>query len=388
MGGPTADNGDGQQPVAIVGGGPVGMALALALNHHGIAAQILDARSRGAARDDQRIFALSHGSRQILEWLGVWRSITSTRIDAIHVSQQGGFGRTRLTAREAGVPALGYVAAAASLSTALDEALARRRVVFHENTRVLSADASDDAIRLATTTGATSARLAVYAEGNIDSDSAVVAQDYGQSAVICQASADGLPTSQGKLAYERFTPQGPLALLPFGEALAVVYTCPTKAAEALAGLSDAEFLLRLQAHFGHRRRFTAVTPRYLFPLALRYRKHPVGDRCVWLGNAAQTLHPVAGQGFNLALRDVWELARTLDTASDPGAPETLARYAAARRIDRRSTIGFTDALVRVFSNDDPLLRLLRGFGLLALDQLPPLRGFVAKRMMYGARAWP
>lgn len=376
------------EPIAIVGGGPAGMALALALNHHGVNAQILDARTRGAARDDQRILALSHGSRQILEWLGVWPSITTTKIDAIHVSQQGGFGRTRLTAREAGVPALGYVAAAASVSAALDEALARKQVVFQENARVLSADASDDAIRLTTTTGATSARLAAYAEGNIDGDTTVVAQDYGQSAVICNATAEGLETSSGKLAYERFTPQGPLALLPLGGALAVVYTCPTNAAQALARLSDGEFLVRLQAHFGHRLRFTAVTPRYVFPLALRYRKHPVGNRCVWIGNAAQTLHPVAGQGFNLALRDVWELARTLGTASDPGAPDTLARYAAARRIDRRSTIGFTDALVRVFSNDDPLLRLLRGFGLLALDQLPPLRGFVAKRMMYGARAWP
>ncbi|TRZ64506.1 MAG: 2-octaprenyl-6-methoxyphenyl hydroxylase [Rhodocyclaceae bacterium] len=376
------------ESIAIVGGGPAGMALALALNHHGMNARILDARPRGAARQDKRILALSHGSRQILEWLGVWPSIAATRIDAIHVSQQGGFGRTWLTATEAGVPALGYVAAAASVSTALDEALAQTPIVFHENTRVLSAEASGDAIHLSTSTGVSAASLAVYAEGSVDHDSAVVVHDYGQSAVICHATAAGLQSSPRRAAYERFTPQGPLALLPFGEGLAVVYTCPAKAAEALAGLSDAEFLLRLQAHFGSRLRFTTVTPRLVFPLAMRYRRTPVGDHCVWLGNAAQTLHPVAGQGFNLALRDVWELARTLATASDPGSTETLARYAAARGLDRRSTIGFTDALVRIFSNDDPLLRLVRGFGLLAIDQLPPLRSFVAKRMMYGARAWP
>jgi len=375
-------------PVAIVGGGPAGMALGLALNQHGVNAQILDARARGAARQDKRILALSHGSRQILEWLGVWPSIAATRIDAIHSSQQGGFGRTRLTATEAGVPALGYVVAAASVSTALDDALARTTIAFHENIRVLSADASCDTIRLSTSTGVSATRLAVYAEGSVYHDDTVVVHDYAQSAVICNATAAGLQSSPSRVAYERFTPQGPLALLPFGEGLAVVYTCPATAAEALAGLSDAEFLLRLQAHFGSRLRFTTVTPRLVFPLAMRYRKRPVGDRCAWLGNAAQTLHPVAGQGFNLALRDVWELARTLATASDPGSAETLAAYAAARRLDRRSTIGFTDSLVRLFSNDDPLLRLVRGFGLLAMDQLPPLRSFVAKRMMYGARAWP
>jgi len=376
------------EAIAIVGGGPAGMALALALSRQGIASQILDARPRGTAKSDKRILALSHGSRQILEWLGVWPSIASTAIESIHVSQQGGFGLTRLTARDAGVPALGYVAASASLSKALDDALEGTKVIFHENARVQSADASEDAIRLTTASGVTVARLAVYAEGGVEGDAAVVVRDYGQSAVICNATTAGVRPAPTRLAYERFTPQGPLALLPFGEELAVVYTCPANAAEELAGLSDVEFLDRLQTHFGSRLRFISATPRFVFPLTMRYRKHPVGSRRVWLGNAAQTLHPVAGQGFNLALRDVWELARVLASSSDPGSVETLTAYAAARRIDRRSTIGFTDSLVRLFSNDDPLLRLFRGVGLVALGQFPPLRGFLARRMMYGARAWP
>ena len=363
------------------------MALALALNHHGVAAQVIDARQRGAAQTDKRILALSHGSRQILEWLGAWHSIAATRIAVIHVSQQGGFGRTRLTAQEQGVAALGYVAAASSVSAALDVELARAGIGFRENARILSAEVSDDEITLSTDAGVITSRLAIYAEGGVDADSAVV-RDYDQSAVICNVTTDQSPGSPCNTAYERFTPQGPLALLPFGSELAVVYTCRARDAMDRAALSDEDFLVGLQAHFGKRLRFTGVTPRFVFPLALRYRRTPVGKRCVWLGNAAQTLHPVAGQGFNLALRDVWELSRTLAGASDPGAQDVLAGYAAARRLDRRSVIGFTDALVRIFSNDDPLLRLLRGFGLLALDQIPPLRGFVAKRLMYGDRAWP
>jgi 2-octaprenyl-6-methoxyphenol hydroxylase len=364
------------------------MALALALARHGTAAQVFDARPRGAAGNDKRILALSHGSRQILEWLGVWPQIAATRIDTIHISQRGGLGRTRLTAHEEGVPALGYVAAAASIGAALDDALAATRIPFRAETRVERVDSFADEVRLHTDDGKASvpARLVVYAEGAIQpsGDAATVTRDYGQQAVICTAT----PTAPHRnLAYERFTAQGPLALLPFGLELAVVYTCPSAEAAVLAALPDAEFLARLQEHFGNRLAFAAVSPRHVFPLVLRYRNSPIGPRSVWLGNAAQTLHPVAGQGFNLALRDVWELARTLADAGDPGDLAVLDRYAHARRLDRGGVIGFTDSLIRVFGSNDPLLRHARGLGLLALDLLPPVRSFVARRMLFGARAW-
>ena len=366
------------------------MALALALHRHGVAAQILDARPRGAAREDQRILALSHGSRQILEWLGVWPAIAATNIDTIHVSQRGGFGRTRLTAREQGVPALGYVAPAASVSAALDDALTAARIPLRDNCRVSQAEISAGSIRLDTAAGSglAEARLVVYAEGAIESDrdDAAVLHDYGQQAVICTAAL-APATPHCHVAYERFTPLGPLALLPLGKELAVVYTCQAQEAAKTAALPDAAFLSRLQEHFGGRLQFAAVSPRHVFPLALRYRKSPVGPRSVWIGNAAQTLHPVAGQGFNLALRDTWELARTLRGTADPGDPAVLDRYARARRLDRRGAIGFTDTLIRVFGSDDPLLRHARGLGLLALDLLPPARSFVARRMLFGARAW-
>jgi 2-octaprenyl-6-methoxyphenol hydroxylase len=366
------------------------MALALALAARGIRAAIHDARLRGAARHDKRVIALSHGSQKILEWLGVWQEIAATPIKTIHVSQQGGFGRTRITAEEQGVPALGYVATAASLGAALDDALTAQGIEFRGADRIEHVDTSSaaDHVTLHGIGGSCTAALVVYAEGAIDADAAATVRDYGQHAVICTVTPG---SAHGNVAYERFTPQGPLALLPCGSEFAVVYTCPTDEAATLAALSDENFLARLQDHFGKRLRFSAVTPRHVFPLVLRYRNSPVGERAVWLGNAAQTLHPVAGQGFNLALRDVWELARTLAGSGefgDPGEASLLANYTASRRVDRRGTIGFTDSLVRIFSNDIAPLRAARGIGLFVLDMLPPLRGFVARRMMYGARAWP
>jgi 2-octaprenyl-6-methoxyphenol hydroxylase len=344
------------------------MAIALALHRNGIASEIVDARQRGAATADKRILALSHGARQILEWLGVWAAIPHTAITTIHISHQGGLGRTKITAVDEGVPALGYVLAAGDLAASLDAALNQTDIAFREDTRV---DAQPDA------------PLTIWAEGTVD-DAAAVVREYGQHAVICTATADEPHAGR---AWERFTPEGPVAALPWGEDYAVVMTCAAHEAGDVAALDDAAFLARLQARFGNRVRFTSVSQRFVFPLGLRYRKSAVAARQVWIGNAAQTLHPVAGQGFNLALRDIYELARTLADATDPGTPELLARYDATRRLDRHGAMTFTDTLVHLFSNDNPLLRHARGAGLLALDLFPPARHFVARRMMFGARGW-
>jgi len=361
-------------PVAIVGGGPAGMALALALHRHGIASEIFDARSRGAAKDDKRILALSAGSRQILERSGAWHGIPATAIATIHVSQRGRLGRTLLSAHEQNVPALGYVLAASDLAAVLDAAIDKAGIRYHENEKVGAG-------------GTANYPLTAWAEGAV-ADADAIVRDYGQHAVLCTAATR---EPHRHVAWERFTPDGPLALLPHGgnagNEYAVVYTCPTEQAPQLAALDDAAFLARLQAQFGTRLTFTAVGPRVSYALGLRYRRDIVAERQVWIGNAAQTLHPVAGQGFNLALRDIWDLARSLTDAPDPGDAELLARYAASRRLDRRGIIGFTDTLVRTFSNDFAPLAHARGAALLALDLLPPLRAFVARRMMFGARAW-
>ncbi|MDO8958679.1 MAG: FAD-dependent monooxygenase [Rhodocyclaceae bacterium] len=388
--------------VAIVGGGPAGMALALALHQQGIASEIFDARARGAVTQDKRILALSHGSRQILERLGVWHGIPATAIDAIHISQRGRLGRTKLTARDEGVPALGHVLNAGDLAATLDAAVAKAGIAFHEQQKVGTGDTAQYA-------------LTAWAEGAVVDDPATV-RDYDQLAVLCTATTH---EPHHHTAWERFTPDGPLALLPYGKdhvsagppqgdmrppcggqraeiasvggqkgnQYAVVFTCGSADATQLAAEDDAGFLARLQNQFGTRLTFTAAGPRVSYALGLRYRAQVVAERQVWIGNAAQTLHPVAGQGFNLALRDIMELADTLTDAADPGTTALLARYAARRRLDRQATIRFTDGLARLFSNDFPPFAHARGATLLGLDLLPPLRHFVARRMMFGARAW-
>jgi len=375
--------------IAIVGAGPVGMTLALALKDSGLDVILLDARARGAARHDPRVLALSHGSRLTLERLGVWARLPATAIETIHISHQGGLGRSVLRASEYGQPALGYVVAAGDLAAALDDAIAAAGMPVRDHATVsgLAAGVDDVLISLADGTHL-SARLAACAEGAIagGDDTALVERDYGQCAVISVATP---ATPHGGRAWERFTPQGPLAVLPCRRDCAIVHTASPAEAEALMTLDDEAYLARLQSHFGDRLRFAAVGPRACYPLKLRYRPNPVGQRTVWLGNAAQTLHPVAGQGYNLALRDVWACAQVLLKAGgDPGAADTLATYARERHLDRQGTIRVTDGLVRLFSNAlGPLLHA-RGAGLLALDLIPPARHFVAKRMMFGARAWP
>lgn len=378
----------------IAGGGPVGLALALAAADSGLDIAIADARPRQAATRDPRILALSHGSRLTLERLGVWAALASstppTQITTIHVSQQGGLGRTRLAAADYGLPALGYVLAAGDLARALDQAVAARGIPVLAESPVtgLAPGAEDVLVSLGgPQAGARSARLVACAEGQIEEDgAAVVARDYQQHALITLATPEG---GHGHVAWERFTPAGPVALLPCGNRYAVVHTASPDQAEALLALDEAAYLERLATHFAGRVRFTAVEPRLRFPLGLRYRREPVGRRTVWLGNAAQTLHPVAGQGFNLALRDVWALAERLRRQpADPGHAAVLDDYRRSRGLDRHGTMGLTDGLVRLFSNDHPLLRHARGAGLLALDVVPPLRHFLAKRMMFGARAWP
>jgi 2-octaprenyl-6-methoxyphenol hydroxylase len=376
-------------PVTIVGGGPVGLALALHLQQAGIGCAVLDARPDGALQADRRVLALSHGSRQILERVGAWRSLDATPIAAIHVSQQGRFGRTLIRARDAGVPALGYVAEAGKVGVALAQACADAGVAVLHETRILGAESRADRalLRIAEAQGETAreAQLIAWAEGAVSGMNESVRRDYRQQAIVAT-----LQTRQpsGNVAYERFMASGPVALLPQGNRFALVWTVPGDICAGLLALDEQDFLSQLHDIFSGRLEFTEVGERSAFPLGLRFRESPVGNRAVWLGNAAQTLHPVAGQGFNLALRDVAQLARLLrEGASDCGSAVLLARHAAARRLDRRSTIGFTDGLVRLFGIREALAGHARGAALLALDLMPAARRFLARRMIYGARGW-
>lgn len=366
------------------------MALALALQQARIPFVLLDARSRGAAQRDARVLALSYGSRQILERLGVWGRFPTTPIETIHISHKGGFGRTLIRAADYTLPALGYVADAAGIAAALQDAMADHGIDAVYGTRVENVAPSADNVILSiadnTSAATLTARLVAHVEGTAGGDG-LTERDYDQQAIVTVARTAEAPR---RTAYERFTRDGPLALLPYQDAYAVVFTAPTATAESLLQLNDNDFLRALQTQFGTRLRFVAASPRAAFPLALRVRREAVATRCVWLGNSAQTLHPVAGQGFNLALRDVWALTELLREhgSADPGDDALLARYASARRIDRGSVIAFTDTLIRVFGSANPVLAAARGGALAALDIIPPFREFVAKRMIFGARAWP
>ena len=314
----------------------------------------------------------------------------ATPIETIHVSQRGGYGRTLLTAAEAGLPALGYVVRYGNLQNARGEALAASTAQVLNGAaveRIAQGDGSTLAYRHGDRLLEARTRLLVIADGGASLGARAGAvfrtRDYGQEAVV-GLIATSHPHAQ--VAYERFTPDGPVALLPFEDRYALVWTATPQRAGQLCALADRDFTSRLQAHFGDRAgRFLSVTARARFPLALRYAKDPVLPRTVLLGNAAQTLHPIAGQGFNLGLRDAWELAATLlrYREADPGSPALLDRYRSTRRLDRIGGIALTDSLVRFFSNDFPPLRAARGAGLVLLDVVPPAKRAFMQRMIFG-----
>ena len=383
----------------VVGAGPVGTAAALAARACGLEVGLVRAQAsprlegamrRGPAAPDSRPIALSHGSRLILERLGVWeRLATPTPIERIHVSQRGGFGRVMLAASEAQLPALGYVTDYSRLSAALDEAVEGADECYVLRGTVSAISASPDAVEARIDADGASAgktaRLLAIADGGGLTVGRVRTRDYGQSVVTARIACE---IAHRNVAYERFTAGGPLALLPMGEAMALLWTTSPERALQLCEMPGAEFLRQLQDAFGRRLGvFSEVGERSSLPLTLRVTDRITEPRVVVLGNAAQTLHPVAGQGLNLGLRDAWEFAVTLESRGrdEIGSARHLASYRARRRLDRGGGIGFTDALVRVFSNDFFPLRLARGVGLAALAAVPPARDFLVRRMTFGTR---
>jgi 2-octaprenyl-6-methoxyphenol hydroxylase len=341
--------------VLIRGAGPVGCALAVALRDSGLRVALLEAASPTPAF---RPLALSYASRLILERLGAWAGLAVSPIERIVVSQAGSFGRTRLDAADAGVPALGYVTDYAAL-------LAQLRG------------------QVETTSEAAPARCIVHAEGAPQES---VGKRYAQDAIVGLLHAE--PPSAAT-AFERFTAEGPLALLPLAGRYALIWSMRPERASRLLAASDAEFLRELSTMAGAAiGRATNVEKRALQPLALKVRGARVEGNEVYIGNAAQTLHPVAGQGLNLGLRDAWDLAHVLARAPDPAAPQTLARFAAQRRLDAGATIRMTDFLAAGFAGDNALLRAARGAALTALDIFPAPRRFFARRMIFGAAALP
>jgi 2-octaprenyl-6-methoxyphenol hydroxylase len=380
--------------VLIVGGGPVGATLALALKDSGLAVMVLEANSDFFRSADPRALALSQGAKTLLQRLGVWSAIEApSPIETIHISQRGGFGRAVLQASECGLPALGHVVNYSALSIALHQALMQQSAHYLTGATV-HAVKSTPGFGVAEFSHAgqeyeVTASLLVLADGGRSLGSVRGVErhvvDYGQTAVICHVTTE-LP--HHNTAYERFTPYGPLALLPSGMGFDLVWTAVPEEAETLLQLADQEFLARLHERFGDRLGvFTSAGRRSSFPLSLKYARPVTATRMALIGNAAQAMHPVAGQGFNLGLRDAWELGEIIMQVprAEIGNAAMLARYREGRSPDTAGSILFTDALVRLFSNDYAGISLGRGLGLAALDLLPAAKRLVARKMIFGAK---
>lgn len=382
----------------IAGGGLAGGCLALALQPSRFRIGLVEAigeEMRRASPAGDRALALANGTVRTLDDLGVWHRVAheATPIRHIHVSDRGHFGKVRLCAEKEGVEALGYVITARILEQAVDAGVREAAVDRICPARVtgLKAGASDITVRIEQggESADVSARLLVGADGSDSSIRRLLeigqkSRDYGQTAVVTLVQTGKEP--QGT-AYERFTPAGPLAFLPAGGSrCSVVWTLTREDAEIAMTQPEPRFLERLQACFGYRLgRLELLAPRRAFPLKLIQAQKMVSSRAVLLGNAMHQLHPVAGQGFNLGLRDVVELAEMLVDhgrgGGDPGDKGLLAEYAKRRAVDHRRVIGFTDTVVRLFSNQWPALTAARNAGLLALDHTGAAKRILARYAM-------
>ncbi|MEW8385760.1 MAG: 2-octaprenyl-6-methoxyphenyl hydroxylase [Candidatus Thiodiazotropha taylori] len=388
-----------QQDILIVGGGMVGASLAHALSGHGYKIGVIEAwplSSSSQPSYDDRVIALSWGSRLILQAMGVWHGIETVAqpILDIHISDRGHFGFTRLNHHQEGVDALGYVVTAKSLGNALLRELDQRQDVelicpAQLKSFAVSGNGVEARIEQDGREKRINARLLVAADGG---DSLVrrflsiplKEKSYGQTAIIANLSCD---REHQSVAYERFTDTGPLALLPMtDERLSMVWTAEDHQVAELMGLSDQAFLDRLQDRFGYRLgRLERLGKRVAYPLRLRQAAEQVRPRIALIGNAAHAIHPVTGQGFNLGLRDVAGLADLLVEAAqhgrDPGDLELLNEYRQWRERDQNRVAAITDSLARLFANPFGPLRLMRNLGLVGLDLMPGLKHQVARQFM-------
>lgn len=380
--------------IVIVGGGPVGMVLSLLLAKQNIASTVLEARKQGAANQDTRALALSFGTRRILEKLGVWQSLAvhATAINTIHVSQQGSIGRSLLRAEDYQQEALGYVLSYGALCTVLNAQMPGYpmiRFIDEAQAESITHDVDYAAVRYQRhdELHELSSALVVLADGGRSLEAVAglkrETKEYGHDALISKVSAE-LP--HNNIAYERFTAQGPMALLPNGgRDFSLVWTGDRSYIASLLELSDAEFLAQFHAAFGDRvGRFLSVGKRMTFPLRLSQLQETDTPHLVVVGNAAQTMHPVAGQGFNVGLRDAEVLARHISKADDAlGSSEMLAAYRTDRKTDTKNGLLFTDFLVNIFSNDIPVISALRSAGIGMFDLVKPVKRLLVSKMSFG-----
>jgi 2-octaprenyl-6-methoxyphenol hydroxylase len=395
--------------VAISGGGLVGASLALALAQLDLKVVLVEASPFGAQDHpsfDDRTTALSNGSRRIFEALGVWPLIErdSTPIRRIHISDRGRFAFARINAADQGLKALGHVVSNRVMGAGLWRRLSEASVRVLAPARVKSMEVQEDRRVLGCESGdmqttCVSARLAIAADGARSSlreaaGIGATSWDYQQVALVTNVLTQRF---HEHVAYERFTPDGPIALLPMSEGrVGLIWTFAPAVADQVAKLTDAEFLARLQDAFGFRLgRIMRVGTRQLYPLSLTRADEHIAQRLAVVGNAAQALHPIAGQGFNLGLRDAASLAEVLAdgraqaaSAFDPGDGLWLERYQDWRVSDRQKIVAFTDGLVRLFSQPFGPIKLIRDIGLLAFDLMPAAKDAMSQLSLGAAGRVP
>ena len=388
--------------VAIVGGGMVGASLALALSSLPIRVVLLEKYPPDASQQpsfDERATALANATQRIYTALGCWADLAThaTPINSIHISDQGRFGFARIRAEEEGVTALGFMLENRVLGEVLWRTISARdnvQLLCPAEVEALRADSTGVELTL----GASqyprklNCALLVAADGAGSRIRSLVGvpvshEEYRQSALIANIATQ---KAHDNRAFERFTASGPLAVLPMsGQRSTIVWTLSPERCDAVHELDDERFLAQLQAAFGYRLgSLTRVGKRAAYPLALTRASRVTAQRCVFIGNAAHGLHPVAGQGFNLGLRDVAALAELLadgveheGSSHDAGCDALLSRYADWRRSDQRKVVTFTHALVKTFSNDRWPTAWLRDLGLLLFDVLPGAKSSLARHSM-------
>lgn len=380
---------DTEVDVAIVGGGMVGASLALALEGTGVSTLLVEGTAPDSEQQpsfDDRTTALGNASRRVFQGLGVWDDLAprAAAIRTIHVSDAGRFGFARLIAAEQGIDAFGYVISNRIIGAALWKRLRQaRQVLLRVPARPTNVDIGPERVTIELPGETVRARLAVAADGAhslIRAAAGIQAdvEDYDQIAVVANVTADRVHDGT---AYERFTQSGPLAVLPLHDgSYGVIWTCnPERAAEVLS-FDGAAYLQGLQQIFGWRAgRFVRAGARASYPLKLTRAATTVATRTVLIGNAAQALHPVAGQGFNLGLRDAAMLAEVIAGAhADVGSDALLESFSTWRAGDRAGVVRFTDGLVKMFADRRPGMGLLRNLGLLLFDLTPPAKSALAR----------
>ena len=376
--------------IAICGAGPTAQALTLFLLKKGLPKSsliIIDAKTKQQATSDKRTLALSYGTHQLLQSIHA-APIKTTEILQIHVSRAGHFGRTLIDCKQQQVPALGYVARYADIISPLTDAIEQHGpdLTFLRPAKVVNITQCDTHAQIELDNQRTiQAQLVIQAEGGLFNDQTPQARhhDYQQSAIVASVKTSKPIAAR---AYERFTDQGPLALLPQEDGYALVWCVPPKSADQIVKMDDATFLTALQQAFGDRLgKFTTTGPRAVFALGLNAQNGEQSGRIVCIGNAAQTLHPVAGQGLNLGVRDAFQLAQALGKTVSPAA---LHEFVAQRSADRERTIHLTDRLAQLFIRSDAgggAQQSILGVGLGLLDIFPPARHWLAGQMMFGKR---